>query len=34
MTGIRQMGVMTKANMMAGGGSLSSSVGQSLKKLE
>lgn len=34
MTGIRQMGVITRAKMMAGGGSLSSSVGQSLKNLE
>lgn len=34
MTGIRQMGVITRAKTMIGGGSLSSSVGQSLKKLE
>lgn len=34
MTGIRQMGVITRAKTMTGGGSLSSSVGQSLKNLE
>lgn len=33
MTGIRHIGVITRANTMAGGGSLSSSVGQSLKNL-
>lgn len=31
MTGIRHIGVITRAKTMAGGGSLSSSVGQSLK---
>lgn len=34
MTGIRQMGVMTRAKTTAGGGSLSSSDGQSWKYLE
>lgn len=32
-TGIRHIGVITRAKTMAGGGSLSSSVGQSLKNL-
>lgn len=31
MMGMRQIGVMTRARMMAGGGSLSSSEGQSTK---
>lgn len=34
MTGIKQMGVITRAKTMTGGGSLSSSVGQSLKNSE
>lgn len=34
MTGIRQMGVITRAKTMTGGGSLSSSVGQSSKNME
>lgn len=34
MAGIRQIGVMTRAKMMLGGGSLSVSVGHSWKKLE
>lgn len=33
MTGIRHIGVITRTKTMSGGGSLSSSVGQSLKKL-
>lgn len=34
MMGMRQMGVITKANTMLGGGSLSASLGQSRKNLE
>lgn len=34
MMGIRQMGVMTRAKTVAGGGSLNSSVGHSLKYVE